>query len=131
MKNLKKWTSILLALAMLVTMLPLSVAVHADCTTAATNLPVSTVNDNDYKTYGEVVTSTLSVQADGRLMTVSHPRDPANPVDYVEISYYKTSYNNTIRCIDVKSIDFGKVKYQWHPMDKSEVQPVEMVRVNQ
>ncbi len=92
MKNLKKWTSILLALAMLATMLPLSVAVHADCTTAATNLPVSTVNDNDYKTYGEVVTSTLSVQADGRLMTVSHPRDPANPVDYVEISYYNTSY---------------------------------------
>ena len=43
--------------------------------------------------------------------------------------YYKTSYNNNIRCIDMKSIDFGKVKYQWHPMDKSEVQPVEMIRV--
>ena len=41
--------------------------------------------------------------------------------------YYKTSYNNTIRCIDVKSIDFGKVQYQWHPMDKSEVQPIEMI----
>ena len=44
--------------------------------------------------------------------------------------YYKTSYNNHIRCIDVKSIDFGKVKYQWHPMDKSETQPIEMVRID-
>ena len=69
-----------------------SMVVLADCGTAATNLPFTTVNDNDYKTYGEVVTSTLSVQADGSLMTVSHPRDPANPVDYVEISYYNTSY---------------------------------------
>jgi choloylglycine hydrolase len=41
--------------------------------------------------------------------------------------YYKTSYNNHIRCIDVRSIDFDKVKYQWHPMDKSEHQPIEMV----
>ncbi len=44
--------------------------------------------------------------------------------------YYKTSYNNHIRCIDVASIDFGKVKYQWHPMDKSETQPIEMVKIN-
>ena len=43
--------------------------------------------------------------------------------------YYKTSYNNNIRCIDLKSIDFGKVDYQWHPMDKSETQPVEMIAV--
>lgn len=43
--------------------------------------------------------------------------------------YYKTAYNNNIRCIDVEAIDFGKVKYQWHPMDKSEVQPVEMIAI--
>ena len=43
--------------------------------------------------------------------------------------YYKTSYNNHIRCIDVKEIDFARVKYQWHPMDKSETQPVEMVSI--
>ena len=43
--------------------------------------------------------------------------------------YYKTSYNNHIRCIDVKSIDFDKVEYQWHPMDKSEVQPIEMISI--
>ena len=45
--------------------------------------------------------------------------------------YYKTSYNNNIRCIDVRSIDFDKVKYQWHPMDRSERQPVEMITVSQ
>ena len=44
--------------------------------------------------------------------------------------YYKTAYNNHIRCIDVHSIDFDKVKYQWHPMDRSETQPVEMIIVN-
>ena len=43
--------------------------------------------------------------------------------------YYKTSYNNHIRCIDVKSIYFDKVEYQWHPMDKSEVQPIEMISI--
>ena len=44
--------------------------------------------------------------------------------------YYKTSYNNHIRCIDLSNIDFGTVKYQWYPMDKSEVQPVEMIRID-
>lgn len=44
--------------------------------------------------------------------------------------YYKTSYNNHIRCIDVKSIDFAKTKYQWHPMDKSESQPIEIIHIN-
>ncbi len=43
--------------------------------------------------------------------------------------YYKTAYNNTIRCIDMHSIDFSKVKFQWHPMDKNETQPVEMIVV--
>ena len=43
--------------------------------------------------------------------------------------YYKTAYNNHIRCIDVNGIDFEKVGYQWHPMDKDEVQPVDMVLI--
>ena len=43
--------------------------------------------------------------------------------------YYKTSYNNNIRCIDLQSIDFAKVKYQWHPMDENEQQPIETIIV--
>jgi hypothetical protein len=31
--------------------------------------------------------------------------------------------------IDLSNIDFAQVKYQWHPMDKSEVQPVEMITI--
>lgn len=40
--------------------------------------------------------------------------------------YYKTAYNNTIRCIDLAQIDFGKT-YQSHPLDRIQEQPVEMV----
>ena len=43
--------------------------------------------------------------------------------------YYHTAYNVNIRCIDLAGIDFGKVSYQWHPLDESQVQPVEMVQV--
>lgn len=43
--------------------------------------------------------------------------------------YYHTAYNVNIRCIDLEEIDFGKVAYQWHPLDASQVQPVEMVKV--
>jgi choloylglycine hydrolase len=43
--------------------------------------------------------------------------------------YYHTAYNVNIRCIDLSAIDFGKVTYQWHPLDASQVQPVEMVEV--
>lgn len=39
--------------------------------------------------------------------------------------YYKTAYNNAIRCIDLRKIDFGKVRYQSHPLDKELEQPVE------
>ena len=41
--------------------------------------------------------------------------------------YYKTAYNNTIRCIDLSEIDFGKVKYQSHPLDAERRQPVERI----
>jgi len=43
--------------------------------------------------------------------------------------YYKTAYNNTIRCIDLADIDFGKVAYQSHPLDREQQQPVEIVVV--
>ena len=43
--------------------------------------------------------------------------------------YYKTAYNNTIRCIDLSTIDFGSVSYQSHPLDRMQQQPVEMITV--
>ncbi|MBR2379493.1 MAG: choloylglycine hydrolase family protein [Paraprevotella sp.] len=43
--------------------------------------------------------------------------------------YYKTAYNNTIRCIDVKKIDFSTIKYQSHPLDKQQEQPIEMISI--
>lgn len=43
--------------------------------------------------------------------------------------YYKTAYNNSIRCIDMKKIDFGKVKYHSHPLDKERRQPIEEIVV--
>ena len=43
--------------------------------------------------------------------------------------YYKTAYNNTIRCIDLSEIDFGKVKYQAYPMDRVREQPVEKIEI--
>lgn len=45
--------------------------------------------------------------------------------------YYKTAYNSTIRCIDLKGIDFSKVRYGSHPLDKVQEQPVEMVHVEE
>lgn len=41
--------------------------------------------------------------------------------------YYKTAWNGNIRCIDLNKIDFTKIKFQSHPLDKSKRQPVEMV----
>lgn len=43
--------------------------------------------------------------------------------------YYKTAYNNNIRCIDLNSIDFGKVEFQSHPLDKEQVQPIEVIEI--
>ena len=43
--------------------------------------------------------------------------------------YYRTAWNSTIRCIDLKSINFDKVAYQVHPLDKVQDQPVEMIKV--
>ena len=43
--------------------------------------------------------------------------------------YYKTAYNNTIRCIDLKKIDFDRVTYQSHPFDKEQKQPNEEISI--
>ena len=43
--------------------------------------------------------------------------------------YYKTAYNNTIRCIDLNDIDFGRVSRQAHPLDRTQMQPVERIVV--
>lgn len=43
--------------------------------------------------------------------------------------YYRTMRNSAIRCIDLKTINFGKVKYQNVPLDNVTEQPVEMIKV--
>lgn len=43
--------------------------------------------------------------------------------------YYRTAWNSNIRCIDLNDIDFRSIRYQSHPLDKVQEQPVEMVRV--
>lgn len=43
------------------------------------------------------------------------------------IVYFKTAYNNSIRCIDLDMIDFGRVKYQSFPMDVLREQPIEEI----
>ena len=47
------------------------------------------------------------------------------------VVYYKTFDNNNIRMIDLKDIDFGKVKYQYQKLDEPNSQPVEVVTVSQ
>lgn len=41
--------------------------------------------------------------------------------------YYHTAINMNVRCIDLSTIDFTKVKYQSHPLDSVEKQPVEQI----
>ncbi len=43
--------------------------------------------------------------------------------------YYKTGWNQTIRCIDLKSVNFGKTSYQSHPLDEVKEQPVQMLKI--
>ena len=40
--------------------------------------------------------------------------------------YYRTMYNSTIRCFDLKKINFTKVKYRWAPLDVEKRQPIVM-----
>ena len=43
--------------------------------------------------------------------------------------YYRTMYNSNIRCIDLKKIDFGKVKYHSRALDEIKNQPIEMITI--
>ena len=43
--------------------------------------------------------------------------------------YWRTCWNSTIRCIDLTSIDFAKVKYTVFPLDRVRQQSVEMITV--
>ena len=43
--------------------------------------------------------------------------------------YYRTAVNSNIRCIDLKKINFGKVKYQSSLLDNTSEQPVEEIRI--
>lgn len=44
--------------------------------------------------------------------------------------YFKTAYNNTIRCIELENIDFEKVRYQVHLFDKVKEQYVERITIS-
>lgn len=43
--------------------------------------------------------------------------------------YYRTMRNSAIRCIDLKAIDFGKVRYLTAPLDEADEQPIVMVKL--
>ena len=43
--------------------------------------------------------------------------------------YYRTMHNATIRCFDLSSINFEKVRFQSYPLDKEKVQPLEQISV--
>lgn len=52
----------------------------------------------------------------------------ATDLDALRI-YYRTAWNSAIRCIDLKTINFQKVKFQAYPLDTVTEQPVEMIRI--
>ena len=43
--------------------------------------------------------------------------------------YYRTCWNSNLRCIDLKTIDFRKVKYRSVPLDEPRVQEVEFLKI--
>ena len=43
--------------------------------------------------------------------------------------YYRTMYNSNIRCIDLKRVDFEKIKYHSRALDETMKQPVEMITI--
>ncbi|WP_072529658.1 linear amide C-N hydrolase [Bacteroides ilei] len=43
--------------------------------------------------------------------------------------YYSTMYNSAIRCFDLKTINFAKVKYRAEPLDKVTRQPIQTITV--
>ena len=45
------------------------------------------------------------------------------------VVYYRTMYNSNIRRIALADIDFKRVAYQSHPLDKVKEQPIENIVV--
>ncbi len=45
------------------------------------------------------------------------------------IIYYRTMYNSTIRSIDLRQIDFGRIEYHAAPLDKVKRQPIAPVKI--
>lgn len=45
------------------------------------------------------------------------------------VVYYRTMYNSAIRCIDLRQIDFTRMKYKAVPLDEVKEQPVISVKV--
>ena len=45
------------------------------------------------------------------------------------IIYYRTMYDNAIRSIDLRKINFARVKYQTEPLDKINQQPIIPIRI--
>ena len=45
------------------------------------------------------------------------------------IIYYRTRYNSTIRSIDLRQIDFGRIEYHAAPLDKVKRQPIVPVKI--
>lgn len=43
--------------------------------------------------------------------------------------YFRTMYNSAIRCIDLRTIRFDKVKYRSELLDKDKMQPIENVKI--
>lgn len=43
--------------------------------------------------------------------------------------YYRTAWNASVRCIDLASVDFARVRFQTSPLDKVREQTVEMIKV--
>lgn len=43
--------------------------------------------------------------------------------------YYRTAFNSLIRCIDLTTIKFDKVKYQYAPLDPEKKETIEMIQI--
>jgi choloylglycine hydrolase len=43
--------------------------------------------------------------------------------------YYRTMYNSTIRCIDMHTIDFDRVKFLTYPLENSREEPIENLEI--
>lgn len=73
---------------------------------------------------------------EGDMPEVANPANMPSATQFTAVSdqanlrfYYNTCWNMQIRCIDLKTIDFGKVKYTKRLLDVTQEQPVEMVKI--